>query len=116
MRVVVSLQELIHELRITNQMMYLHPPVEAARESLHQEMFAWEAVVLQLPRVQHSRYQVVQESGSAADTTYKTLLAKLDSDVLDAAYGAVENLIGGVNNYVKVRQVVMSVAESPSDN
>ena len=49
---------------------------------------------------------MVQESGSAADTTYKTLLSKLDSDVLDAAYGAVEDLIGGINSYVQVRSNV----------
>ena len=93
---------MLHELRITNQTMYLHPPVEGARELLHQDMFAWEAVILQLPRIRHSRYQVVQESGSEAETTYKTLLSKLDSNVLDAAYSAVENLIEKVHAYVKV--------------
>ena len=56
------LQELLHELRITNQTMYLHPPVEGARELLHQDMFAWEAVILQLPRIRHSRYQVRHSS------------------------------------------------------
>ena len=61
-------QELIHELRITNQMMYLHPPVEAAREALHQDMFAWEAVILQLPRIQHSRYQVRTRTTSMITT------------------------------------------------
>ena len=45
---------------------------------------------------------MVQESGSEAETTYKTLLSKLDSEVLDQAYGAVEDVIGKVNKYVGV--------------
>lgn len=46
--------------------------------------------------------QVVQESGSEADTTYKKLLSKMDMDVLDAAYESVEDLIAKVNKYVRV--------------
>ena len=41
-----------------NQMMYLNPPVEEAQQSLLQELFSWESVLLSLPRIQHSRYQV----------------------------------------------------------
>lgn len=59
-------QDLIHEIRVTNQIMYLQPPVEDAREQLHHEMFAWEAVVTQLPRIQHSRYQVLHLSQSTS--------------------------------------------------
>jgi dynein heavy chain 1 len=56
------MKDLIHELRITNQRMFLHPPVEGAREQLLHELFAWEAVITQLPRLEHSRYQVFQLS------------------------------------------------------
>ena len=51
-------QKLVHELRITNQVMYLNPPLEDARFNLFQELFSWESLVLTLPRIQHSRYQV----------------------------------------------------------
>ena len=53
-----DLQPLVHELRITNQVMYVNPPVEDAQYQLLQELFAWEAIVTMLPRIQHSRYQV----------------------------------------------------------
>ena len=49
---------------------------------------------------------MVQESGSEAETTYKTLLSKLDSDVLDSAYAAVEDLMEKVHGYVKVRYTI----------
>lgn len=48
----------MHELRITNQVIYLNPPIEECRYKLYQEMFAWKMVVLSLPRIQSQRYQV----------------------------------------------------------
>lgn len=48
----------MHELRITNQLIYVNPPVEEARVNIMQELFGWEAIVTSLPRIKHSRYQV----------------------------------------------------------
>lgn len=52
------LQNVVHELRITNQVIYLNPPIEECRYKLYQEMFAWKMIVLSLPRIQSQRYQV----------------------------------------------------------
>lgn len=49
---------MVHELRITNQVIYLNPPIEECRYKLYQEMFAWKMIVLSLPRIQSQRYQV----------------------------------------------------------
>lgn len=46
------------ELRITNQVIYLNPPVEMARSRLIDQLHSWLAVVTALPRIQSSRYQV----------------------------------------------------------
>lgn len=54
----LSLQNVVHELRITNQVIYLNPPIEDCRYKLYQEMFAWKMVILSLPRIQSQRYQV----------------------------------------------------------
>lgn len=51
-------QNVVHELRITNQVIYLNPPIEDCRYKLYQEMFAWKMVILSLPRIQSQRYQV----------------------------------------------------------
>lgn len=51
-------QNVIHELRITNQVIYLNPPIEDCRYKLYQEMFSWKTVILSLPRIQSQRYQV----------------------------------------------------------
>lgn len=52
------LQNIVHELRITNQVIYLNPPIEECRYKLYQEMFSWKMVILSLPRIQSQRYQV----------------------------------------------------------
>lgn len=51
-------QNVIHELRITNQVIYLNPPIEDCRYKLYQEMFSWKTVILSLSRIQSQRYQV----------------------------------------------------------
>lgn len=53
-----KIKNVVHELRITNQVIYLNPPIEECRYKLYQEMFAWKMTVLSLPRIQSQRYQV----------------------------------------------------------
>lgn len=53
-----QIQTLIHEIRITNQVIYVNPSVEEARFNIMQQLFAWENVVLLQTRIQSSRYQV----------------------------------------------------------
>uniref|UniRef100_T1JGT9 Dynein heavy chain, cytoplasmic n=1 Tax=Strigamia maritima TaxID=126957 RepID=T1JGT9_STRMM len=91
---------LVHEVRITNQMMYLHPSIEEARYNIMQQLFGWEAIVLALNRIQSTRYQVGLDKSTTE--TYKNLLSKLPDglDVLDAAYTAIENRMESMKNYV----------------
>lgn len=46
---------MIHEVRITNQLMYLHPSIEEARFQIMQQLFAWQAIVTSQFRLQSSR-------------------------------------------------------------
>ncbi|XP_055612109.1 dynein heavy chain, cytoplasmic isoform X2 [Uranotaenia lowii] len=90
----------IHEIRITNQQMYLYPSIEEARFQIMQQLFAWEAIVTSQTRLQSSRYQVGLDK--PVSQTYRNLLTKLPlgSDPLEGAYGAIENQISEVRNYV----------------
>jgi hypothetical protein len=54
----LHLQKYVHELRITNQVMYLNPPIEEVRVSILGELYSWEANIITLPRISHARYQV----------------------------------------------------------
>jgi dynein heavy chain 1 len=99
-----QIKGLVHELRITNQLMYLNPPLENARFNLFQELFAWEQVILTLPRIQHSRYQVGLDVESEHSTHYKNLLTKLPSHSLkiDSAYDAIESVTRDSDAYVQI--------------
>lgn len=49
------IQHAIHEIRITNQQMYLFPSIEEARFQITQQLFAWQAIVTSQTRLQSSR-------------------------------------------------------------
>ena len=91
----------MHDIRITNQIMYLHPPIEDCRYSVLQQLFAWQAVVTSQNRIQSTRYQVGLDR--PVTQTYKDLLTKLPggSGVLENAYSAIEKTISAVDVYVK---------------
>ncbi|XP_014790579.2 cytoplasmic dynein 1 heavy chain 1 [Octopus bimaculoides] len=95
---------LVHELRITNQLIYVNPPVEDARYHIMQELFAWEAIVTSLPRIQHSRYQVGLDVESELETTYRSLLTKMPQrkSVLEDAYEAIQVTVKEFQDYVEV--------------
>ncbi|XP_038118676.1 dynein heavy chain, cytoplasmic isoform X2 [Culex quinquefasciatus] len=95
-----QIQRAIHEIRITNQQMYLYPSIEEARFQIMQQLFAWEAIVTSQTRLQSSRYQVGLDK--PVSQTYRNLLTKLPggSDPLEGSYGAIENQISEVRNYV----------------
>ena len=46
------IRKMLHDIRITNQIMYLHPSIENCRCDILQQLFAWEAVVTSQERIQ----------------------------------------------------------------
>ncbi|XP_033735277.1 cytoplasmic dynein 1 heavy chain 1-like isoform X2 [Pecten maximus] len=99
-----NIKGLVHELRITNQLIYVNPPIEEARVNIMQELFGWEAVITSLPRIRHSRYQVGLDVESESETTYRNVLTKLPSSqiILEDVYQAIEDTMKEFSGYVKV--------------
>ncbi|XP_046434442.1 dynein heavy chain, cytoplasmic isoform X5 [Neodiprion pinetum] len=95
-----KIQNQIHEVRITNQTMYLYPSIEDARFQIMQQLFAWQAIVTSQIRLQSSRYQVGLDKPESG--TYRNLLTKLPGGKvpLEAAYEAVEVKMKDIVNYV----------------
>ncbi|XP_066987022.1 dynein heavy chain, cytoplasmic isoform X2 [Macrobrachium rosenbergii] len=96
-----KINQVVQEVRITNQTMYMHPNMEEARYQIMQQFFSWQAIVTSQIRIQSTRYQV----GLDRPTTevYRNLLVKLpnDHEYLKEAYDAVDMVIFEVTNYVK---------------
>uniref|UniRef100_A0A1A8G9X4 Cytoplasmic dynein 1 heavy chain 1 n=2 Tax=Nothobranchius TaxID=28779 RepID=A0A1A8G9X4_9TELE len=100
-----KIKNIIHELRITNQVIYLNPPIEDCRYKLYQEMFAWKNIILSLSRIQSQRYQVgVHYELSEEEKFYRNTLTRMPDGpaALEEAYNAVEDIVGEVEQYVKV--------------
>lgn len=95
-----KIQNAVHEIRITNQQMYLYPSIEEAQFQITQQLFAWEAIVTSQTRLQSSRYHVGLDK--PVSQTYRALLTKFPSGSapLESAYEAIETKISEVRNYV----------------
>ncbi|KAL0969613.1 hypothetical protein UPYG_G00229830 [Umbra pygmaea] len=100
-----KIKNVVHELRITNQVIYLNPPIEDCRYKLYQEMFAWKTVILSLPRIQSQRYQVgVHYELSEEEKFYRNALTRMPDGpaALEEAYNSVKDNVNEVEQYVKV--------------
>ncbi|XP_007951321.1 cytoplasmic dynein 1 heavy chain 1 [Orycteropus afer afer] len=100
-----KIKNVVHELRITNQVIYLNPPIEECRYKLYQEMFAWKMVILSLPRIQSQRYQVgVHYELTEEEKFYRNALTRMPDGpmALEESYSAVMGIVTEVEQYVKV--------------
>lgn len=95
------LQQLIHEISMRNQVIYLDPPPEYARASWLSQLHGWLGVVCDLPIVMSSRYEmkvdIVSTGSSKVQFTYLPGLCMHD---LSAVYDAIEEKLREVTNYV----------------
>ncbi|KER29805.1 hypothetical protein T265_03604 [Opisthorchis viverrini] len=112
-----KLKMIVHELRITNQQMHLHPSIEVAQQELLLSLGSWEGIVLNLPRIQHSRYQVGLEVGSDVHKNYKKILHNLDraDEALEQAHQAILDVVSEAREYVKTWTSYQALWDLQSD-
>lgn len=96
-----KITELIHEIRITNQVMHVSPSVEEARYNIMQQLFAWQNIILALNRIESTRYQVGLDRSSVG--SYKNILTLLPDRLkyLEAVYKAIEDQIRQMQDYIQ---------------
>jgi dynein heavy chain 1 len=73
----LTLKPIVHEIRIQNQVIFLDPPIEYARETWFRQLHEWLGVICRLRRIQSSRYEIglQMEDGSMTDPTYTFLVS-----------------------------------------
>lgn len=88
----MTLKPIVHEIRIQNQVIFLDPPIEYARDTWFKQLHEWLGVVCRLRRIQSSRYEIglQMEEGATADLTYTFLVGVFFSLViyLDHCYSS----------------------------
>ncbi|GAA6030036.1 hypothetical protein JCM8097_009225 [Rhodosporidiobolus ruineniae] len=98
----LKLRQLVHEVRIQNQVIYLDPPVEQARADWYQQLQEWLGVVCGLTRIQSSRYEVGLRirTSSPEDLNYSSLLTTFTDGTLERPFALVEDKLREISAYV----------------
>ncbi|OCF56381.1 dynein heavy chain 1, cytosolic [Kwoniella mangroviensis CBS 10435] len=98
----VHIEPLVHEIRIRNQVIYLDPPIELARQEWLGQFQDALGVVCNLNRIRSSRYEIslkVDEAG-VEETSYVGLLTSFDDGTLEKPLALIENKVQTVSAYV----------------
>ncbi|KAI0785919.1 cytoplasmic dynein heavy chain 1 [Abortiporus biennis] len=98
----MTLKPIVHEIRIQNQVIFLDPPIEYARQTWITQLHDWLGVVCRLRRIQSSRYEIgLQMQGSgASETTYTSLLTRFPDATLERPFALIETKVQQLREYV----------------
>jgi hypothetical protein len=101
----VPLEQTVHEIIVSDQVLLLNPPLEQARCEWIGYYKSYISAVTTLPRLVLSRYAVFASSNADGPATYSNIAAKIDRSVLRRPYMAIEKMLGKarkcVNNWLQ---------------
>ncbi|KAI4149876.1 MAG: hypothetical protein L6R39_002408 [Caloplaca ligustica] len=96
-----TLQPIVHEISMRNQIIYLDPPAEFTRTSWLSQLHHWLGVVCKQPVIVPSRYEMhVGNSGSTSSRPSFSHLPHQCIDDLSLAYRTIEEKLGEIKEYV----------------
>ena len=90
-------------MRLTNQVLFCHPPTQSVYQNLIRQLQEWQNIVLRLPRIQAQRYQVgLSAKQSDIDLHYRSVMSRLPSGnlTMDRVYKTVASVNTKVDEYV----------------
>ncbi|KAI0932819.1 hypothetical protein AcW1_000166 [Taiwanofungus camphoratus] len=98
----LTLKPIVHEIRIQNQVIFLDPPIEYARQTWIRQLHGWLGVVCRLRRIQSSRYEIglQMQEATSAETTYTSLLTHFSDSTLERPFALIENKVQQLKDYV----------------
>lgn len=94
----------VHEIVIRNQIMCLDPPLEHARVNWIGEFHSWLGIVCDQNRIRSSRYDegLAQKKDPSSKRTFRDILTKLPTNLLQSGYGVLETKLKEVQQYVNI--------------
>ncbi|KAI0042887.1 hypothetical protein FA95DRAFT_1563857 [Auriscalpium vulgare] len=98
----MTLKPIVHEIRIQNQVIFLDPPIEYARQTWIKQLHDWLGIVCRLRRIQSSRYEIglQMQGATASETTYTSLLTHFSDNTLERPFALVESKVQQLKEYV----------------
>jgi dynein heavy chain 1 len=99
-----SIKPIVLEILIINQLLYVSPSIEDAREHLITQLEEFSSVVTTQKRIQHSKFQISMEAESEYKITYKNLLNKFQKGIslLEYAFTAIDCVLQQAQDYIKI--------------
>lgn len=95
------MKQLVHEITMRNQVIYLDPPLEYARASWFSQLHDWLGIICNLPKIKASRYQMSLSLSTAAQEEARfTELPSDCTDILSTVYTSVEKKLSQIGEYV----------------
>ncbi|CAJ0587193.1 unnamed protein product, partial [Mesorhabditis spiculigera] len=96
-----AVQNIVVEVRLTAQTIYISPSIEQVRARLCEQLFDWQAVVTAQKRISSTRCQLAMNADNV-EATYKDILGALPKGLttLEAAYKTVDAVMTKVEEYV----------------
>ena len=91
------------EMRLTNQVLFCHPPTQSVYQNLIRQLQEWQNIVLRLPRIQAQRYQVgLSAKQTDIDLHYRSVMTKLPAGnvTMDRVYRTIATVNTNVDQYV----------------
>ena len=102
----IYLDQTVHEILLSNQLLYLNPSLEVARTEWLNTFHHHIQIVSALPRIVSHRYDVFSASDSstsldaaASSKFYTNIMYNIDGNVLSKAYFAIEDKLIQASNY-----------------
>ncbi|KAI9017153.1 dynein heavy chain [Gaertneriomyces semiglobifer] len=93
-------EQIVHEITLKNQVMFLNPPIEEARKVWYGRLHRWLGNICSLRPIQSSSYEMnMARQAPASKKNYASLLGKV-RDSLAVCYATVENRIDEVQKYM----------------
>ncbi|KAI9679439.1 MAG: hypothetical protein M1817_005461 [Caeruleum heppii] len=112
-----SLRNLLHEISMRNQVIYLEPPLEFSRASCFAQLHDWLGVVCRLPRIKASRYDMNLHltATEGSDLTF-SMLPRNCTAGLGRVYSAIDDRLQEVGSYVDKWLQFQSLWDLQSEN
>lgn len=96
---VPTLKRLVHEISMRNQVIYLDPPLNLARESWYSQLNDWIGIVCNLRKIKASRYIMTLSESYDVEARFIDLPGSCTDSLLQA-YTAIEKKLEGISLYV----------------
>lgn len=94
----IALQQTVHEVVLSNQVLSLSPPLEQARADWIASLQHFTSIATALPRIISTRLKVFAQ-GNDGPTDYTDLLTKINGSVFSAALYAIESKVKEAREY-----------------